>query len=111
MGTITLQRDGLDEALDALKVGESVEIYATLKITSKTDSEIVADVSNVEKCEDMEDDGEDPEDAAEGPDHESEPGDPAEDAAEGEPHTPMKKMGKPGKGLGVLIMIGGKGKK
>lgn len=110
MDKITLQRDGLDEAIDGLEVGETVEVYATLKITSKSDTEIVAEVSNVEKCEDMGDDSSESEDASEGPDHESQPGDPAEDAAEGEPHAGKPVKGK-GKGMGILIMIGGPKKK
>jgi len=111
MDKITLQRDGLDEEINSLEIGETVEVYATLKIVSKSDTEIVADVSNVEKCEEM-DDSMDSEDESEGPDHESQPGDQAEDLAEGEPHKGMHMKGKgKGKGMGILIMIGGPKKK
>ena len=108
MSDVTLPIADVDEAVANAKPGETVEVYATLKIKSKTDSEIVAEVSNVEKCEDME--GEDSEDSSEGPDHESESGDPEEDKAEGEYHKSEPMKGK-GKGMGILIMVGGPKKK
>lgn len=109
MAEITIPIADVDEAVANAKPGETVEVYATLKIKSKSDSEIVADISEVEKCEDMgEEDSMDSEDLSEGSGHESEPGDPAEDAAEGEPHGKMKHKGK---GMGVIIMIGSPKKK
>lgn len=111
MAEITIPIADVDDAVANAKPGETVEVYATFKIKSKTDSEVVAEVSNVEKCDDMEmDDSTDSEDAAEGPDHESQPGDTEEDAAEGEPH-PDKPVKRKSKGMGVLIMIGGSKKK
>ncbi len=94
MNEIKLQRDGLDSAIDALEVGEKMEICATITITSKTDSEIVASVEEVEQDE-MAMDSE--EDMGE------------EESYDSEEEAPMPK--KRGKGLGILIMMGGpKGK-
>jgi hypothetical protein len=94
MNEIKLQRDGLDSAIDALEVGETMEICATITITSKTDSEIVASVEEVEQDE-MAMDSE--EDMGE------------EESYDSEEEAPMPK--KRGKGLGILIMMGGpKGK-
>lgn len=105
MAEITIPIADVDEAVANAKPGETVEVYATLKIKSKSDSEIVADISEVEKCEDMGEEGSmDSEDLSEGSGHESEPGDPAE----GEPHGKMKHKGK---GMGVIIMIGSPKKK
>ena len=90
MNEIKLQRDGLDDSIDSLEVGETMEICATIKVVSKSDSEIVASVSEVEQ-DDMSMDSE--EDMAEGESYGS------------EEEAPMPK--KHGKGLGILIMMGG----
>lgn len=44
---ITLKTDGLDEAIAALNEGESIEVCATLTVTSKMDGGVVADLSDV----------------------------------------------------------------
>ena len=103
MAEITIPIADVDDAVANAKPGETVEVYATLKIKSKTDSEVVAEVSNVEKCDDMEEEGGDME--AEDSEVDSE-----EDSAEMSDSKPMKSM-KHGKGMGVLIMIGGPKKK
>lgn len=96
MSEVTLPIADVDEAVANAEAGETVEVYATLKIKSKTDSEIVAEISDVEKCEDME----------EGGDMESDYSD--SDSEEDSEAKPMK-HGK--KGMGILIMIGGPKKK
>jgi hypothetical protein len=104
MAEVTIPIADVDESVSEAKPGETVEVYATLKIKSKTDSEVVAEISDVEKCEDMEaDDSMDTEDY-------SEDAEPSEDATEGEPSS-TKPMKSKGKGMGVLIMIGGSKKK
>jgi hypothetical protein len=91
MNEIKLQREGLDEYIDGLEVGETCDIYATIKIVSKNDSEIVATVEDVEKSDmSMESD-------------EEMEGD--EEGYESEEEAPRPK--KHGKGLGILIMMGG----
>lgn len=101
MAEITIPIADVDDAVANAKPGETVEVYATLKIKSKSDSDVVAEVSNVEKCDDMEEEGGDME--AEDSEADSE-----EDAAEMSDSKPMKHKGK---GMGVLIMIGGPKKK
>lgn len=91
MNEIKLQREGLDEYIDGLEVGETCDIYATIKVVSKSDSEIVASVEDVEK-HDM---SMMSEDEMEG----------EEEGYESEEEAPMPK--KHGKGLGILIMMGG----
>jgi hypothetical protein len=107
MAEITIPIADVDEAVANAKPGETVEVYATLKI--KSDSEVVADISEVEKCEDMDEEGSmDSEDASEDPGYEREQGDAADDDAYDEPRRKMKHKGK---GMGVIIMIGGPKKK
>lgn len=109
MAEITIPIADVDEAVANAKPGETVEVYATLKIKSKSDSEIVADISEVEKCEDMDEEGSmDSEDASEDPGYEREQGDAAADDAYDEPRRKMKHKGK---GMGVIIMIGSPKKK
>lgn len=100
MSEVTLPISDVDEAVANAEAGDTVEVYATLKIKSKTDSEIVAEISDVEKCDDMEEGGD-----MEAEDSEA---DAEEDAAEMSDSKPMK-HGK--KGMGILIMIGGPKKK
>jgi hypothetical protein len=100
MSEVTLPIADVDEAVANAEAGETVEVYATLKIKSKTDSEIVAEISDVEKSEDME----------EGGDMESDYSD--SDSDEGsEEMSDAKPMKKGKKGMGILIMIGGSKKK
>jgi hypothetical protein len=100
MSEVTLPIADVDEAVANAEAGETVEVYATLKIKSKTDSEIVAEISDVEKCEDMEEGGDMESDYSDS--------DSDEDSEEMSDAKPMKK-GK--KGMGILIMIGGPKKK
>lgn len=100
MAEITIPIADVDDAVANAKPGETVEVYATLKIKSKTDSEVVAEVSNVEKSDDMEEEEGDMEE------EDSEYGS-EEDSAEMSDSMPKKR----GKGMGVLIMIGGPKKK
>lgn len=100
MSEVTLPIADVDEAVANAEAGETVEVYATLKIKSKTDSEIVAEISDVEKCDDMEEEGDMEDEASEGSTN--------EDAAE-MPDSKPAKSGK--KGMGILIMIGGPKKK
>jgi hypothetical protein len=96
MNEIKLQRDGLDESMDSLEVGDMIEVRATLKVTSKDDSQIVAAVESIEE---------------DGMPSEMESEDEGEemDEYDQEEEAPMRK--KHGKGLGILIMMGGpKGK-
>lgn len=110
MDSITLKRDGLDESINSLEEGETMEIHGTFTVTSKSDTEIVGELTDVKKCGHMGEDEYDLEDESEGPDHESQPGDMEEDMAEGEPHMGKRMKGKQ-KGMGILIMIGGPKKK
>lgn len=93
MNEIKLQRDGLDESMDSLEVGDTVEIRATLKVTSKDDSQIVASVASIEEDGmpsemESEDDGE------------------GEDMSEYDQEEEAPRPKKHGKGLGILIMMG-----
>ena len=100
MENVTLQRDGLDEAVNALEEGESMEIHGTFTVVSKTDSEIVGELTGVKKCGHMGDDEYELDDDDEG--------DEGGEYAEAPKDKPMK-HGK--KGMGILIMIGGPKKK
>lgn len=99
MSEVTLPIADVDEAVANAEAGDTVEVYATLKIKSKTDSEIVAEISDVEKCEDMEEEDDMEDEGSEA--------DSKEDASKMSDAKPMKH----GKGMGVLIMIGGPKKK
>jgi hypothetical protein len=100
MSEVTLPIADVDEAVANAEAGDTVEVYATLKIKSKTDSEIVAEISDVEKCEDME----------EGGDMEDEYSD-SESEDDSEEMHDAKRMKHGKKGMGILIMIGGPKKK
>ena len=106
MNEVTLPIADVDEAVANAKPGETVEVYATLKIKSKSDSEIVAEISDVEKCDDMEEG----DDAEEGGDmeEESSEGSANEESSDMSDSKPAK-SGK--KGMGILIMVGGPKKK
>lgn len=103
MGTITLDRASLPTEIDELKPGQTVEAIVTFKITDKTDSDVTGVIKSVETEADEEADTEDADDA----DMESEKDNAdVETPSSEEQGAPEKKH----KGLGVLIMMGGKGK-
>lgn len=100
MDSITLKRDGLDESINELEEGETMEIHGTFTVVSKSDTEIVGELTDVKKCGHMGDDEyELDEDGGE------DEGGEYEEAPKDKP----KKSGK--KGMGILIMIGGPKKK
>jgi len=99
MDSITLKRDGLDESINSLEEGETMEIHGTFTVTSKTDSEIVGELTDVKKCGHM---GEDEYELDEEGDEEE--GDEYEEKPKGRPMHGKK-------GMGILIMIGGPKKK
>lgn len=104
MTEITLPTDGLDESIAMLKEGDTCEITATVKVISKTDSEMKLELSDIAKSEGYEDEGgeeDTAEDMAEGEAEDSgEDGDMEEEGGPG----PMR-HGK-GKGMGIIIMLG-----
>ena len=50
MDSITLKRDGLDESINSLEQGETMEIHGTFTVISKSDTEIVGELTDVKKC-------------------------------------------------------------
>ena len=112
--SVSIPLDMLDESLAGAEPGETVDVYAKLRVISKRVSEesdnnyensVNFEVESIEECGDGEMEMEDEQSSE----------DLSEDAAEGEtPDTeeesPKKPMGK-GKGMGVLVMIGGPRKK
>jgi hypothetical protein len=102
MDSITLKRDGLDESINSLEEGETMEIHGTFTVVSKSDTEIVGELTDVKKCGHMGEDEYELDDE-EGEDEGGEYGD--------EPKGKPMMHGKKGKGMGILIMIGGPKKK
>jgi hypothetical protein len=102
MDSITLKRDGLDESINSLEEGETMEIHGTFTVVSKSDTEIVGELTDVKKCGHMGEDEYELDDE-EGEDEGGE--------YEGEPKGKPMMHGKKGKGMGILIMIGGPKKK
>ena len=101
----------VDDAVAGTEVGKTIEVYASFKVISKDDSEIVVEVSDVEKCEDIEEG----DDEAEG--DEEEEGDMKSKVSnssyeEDDSNISDSKPTKRGKkGMGILIMVGGSKKK
>jgi len=102
MDSITLKRDGLDESINSLEEGETMEIHGTFTVVSKSDTEIVGELTDVKKCGHMGEDEYELDDEG-GEDEGGEYGD--------EPKGKSMMHGKKGKGMGILIMIGGPKKK
>lgn len=100
MDSITLKRDGLDESINSLEQGETMEIHGTFTVISKSDTEIVGELTDVKKCGHMGEDEYELDDE-EGEDEGGEYG--------GQPKGKPMMHGK--KGMGILIMIGGPKKK
>ena len=111
MSELTLPIGDVDDAVAGTEVGKTIEVYATFKVISKNNSEIVVEVSDVEKCEDMGEDEDEPEgDDEEEGDMKSKVSNSSyeEDDSNMSDSKPTKR-GK--KGMGILIMVGGSKKK
>jgi hypothetical protein len=105
MDSITLKRDGLDESINSLEQGETMEIHGTFTVISKSDTEIVGELTDVKKCGHM---GED-EYELDDEEGEDEGGEDESGEYGGQPKGKPMMHGK--KGMGILIMIGGPKKK
>lgn len=111
MSELTIPIADVDDAVAGTEVGKTIEVYASFKVISKNDSEMVVQVSDVEKCEDM---GDDDNYSADDDEEEGDMKSKVSNSSYEEDDSSMSdskptKRGK--KGMGILIMIGGPKKK
>lgn len=90
MADIKLNKVDLPEEIQSLEVGDSAEIMATLTVTSLGKGVINATLEDIEPC---------------GETDEAEPEEEMEDEEEATPSEGTKSSGK---GMGVIIVMGGK---